>query len=302
LACKSDETAAHVGKWTKDEDSTLKDAVEKHNGKNRTAIAALVPGRTKTQCKSRWHDALESKSDEMIARAGRWTTDEDITLKNAVKKHNRENWAAISAMVPGRTKRQCKSRWYGALDSKHDETIARAGKWTTDEEITLKNAVEKHNGEDWAAISELVLGRTKTQRWHRWYRWHNSLGSKSDETTARVGKWTNEEDDKLQDAVEKHKGEDWVSISELLLGRTKTQCWHRWHNSLRFKTDETGACVGKCTTDEDSKLKAAVEKHNGKRNAPPMFPQPLHGSIGSWLVQDSQFLLGPNKSVFDSER
>jgi hypothetical protein len=38
-----------------DEDSTLKDAVEKHNGEDWAAIAALVPGRTKQQCLNRWH-------------------------------------------------------------------------------------------------------------------------------------------------------------------------------------------------------------------------------------------------------
>jgi hypothetical protein len=34
-------------------------------------------------------------------------------------------------------------------------------KWATDEDSTLKDEVEKYNGEDWAAISELVLGQTK---------------------------------------------------------------------------------------------------------------------------------------------
>jgi hypothetical protein len=40
LAYKSDETTAHATKWTKEEDSTLKEAVEKHNGKDWTAISA----------------------------------------------------------------------------------------------------------------------------------------------------------------------------------------------------------------------------------------------------------------------
>jgi hypothetical protein len=55
------------------------------------------------------------------------------------------------------------------LDSKKsDETTARVGKWTTDEDSTLMDAVKKHNGEDWAAISELVPGRTKIQYNSRW--------------------------------------------------------------------------------------------------------------------------------------
>jgi hypothetical protein len=81
----------------------LKDAVEKHNGEDWAAISALVPGRTKTQCLNIWHNVLASKSDEMTAHVDKWTTDEDSTLKDAVEKHNDNNWAAIAALVPGRT-------------------------------------------------------------------------------------------------------------------------------------------------------------------------------------------------------
>jgi hypothetical protein len=104
-----------VGKWTTDEDSTLKDAVEKHNGKNWAAIAALVPGRTRKQCVNRWHDKLRPKTEKTTARLGTWEKYEDITLKDAVEKHNGKNWAAIAAFVPGRTKQQCV---YRALRSK----------------------------------------------------------------------------------------------------------------------------------------------------------------------------------------
>jgi hypothetical protein len=51
-------TTAHVGKWTKEEDSTLKDAVEKHNGEDWADISALVLGRTKAQCRFRWVNHL----------------------------------------------------------------------------------------------------------------------------------------------------------------------------------------------------------------------------------------------------
>jgi hypothetical protein len=47
LNCKSDETIKRGGTWAKEEDSKLKDAVEKHNGKNWEATAALIPGRLK---------------------------------------------------------------------------------------------------------------------------------------------------------------------------------------------------------------------------------------------------------------
>jgi hypothetical protein len=110
VASKCDETTTHAGKWTKEEDTKLKDAVEKRNGKDWSDNSKLVPGRTKQQCLSRWHDNVSSKSDETTARVGKWTTDEDVKLKDAVEKYNTD-WTAISKLVPDRTIQQCRYRW-----------------------------------------------------------------------------------------------------------------------------------------------------------------------------------------------
>jgi hypothetical protein len=83
---RSDTTVPKGNKWTNEEDSTLKDAVKKHNGKNWGAITALVLGRTKIQCCARWHDNLRSKSDETIARKGPWTKEEVDILADACSK------------------------------------------------------------------------------------------------------------------------------------------------------------------------------------------------------------------------
>jgi hypothetical protein len=72
--------------------------------------------------------ALVSKIDETAARVGKRAADEDITLKDGAKTLNGEDWAAISSMVPGRTKTECKSRWQDSLRSKTDETAASVGK------------------------------------------------------------------------------------------------------------------------------------------------------------------------------
>jgi hypothetical protein len=108
-----------------------------------------------------WTPEEDTKlSDETTARVGkRWTKAEDSTLKDAAEKPNGKNWAAIAALVPGRTKQQCWNRWHDSLRSKSDETNARVGKkWTKEEGSTLTDAVGKHNGEDWVAISKLVPG------------------------------------------------------------------------------------------------------------------------------------------------
>jgi outer membrane protein assembly factor BamE (lipoprotein component of BamABCDE complex) len=264
-------TWATLHRWTPEEDTKLTSAVKttgkkKYGEEYRTdwgAVAALVPGRSKQQCKDRWKKSLSCRI-ETIKRTGAWTTAEDSTLKAGVEKHNGKDWAAISELVPGRTKEQCSKRWHHALHCNSDET-ARAGKWTIAEDSTLKDAVEKHNGKDWTAISELVSGRTKRQCMRRWHDalHYDVLHRTSDETTARAGKWTTEEDVKLKDAVEKHNGADWAAISKMVPGRTKRQCWNRWDNTLHHKSDETLKRTGAWTTSEDVNLKDAVEKHNG---------------------------------------
>jgi hypothetical protein len=261
LDSQENETAPCKVKWSKEEDAKLTDAVVTRKGEDWAAIAALVPGRTKNQCTCRWHNVLDPQNETITCKA-KWTKEEDVKLTDSVKKHNGKDWAAISALVPGRTKKQCTSRWHDVLISESDDTNARVGKWTTEEDGKLKDAVEKHNGEDWAAISELVPGRSKQQIKKRW---HYILDSKCDETTAHAGRWTKEEDSMLKDAVEKHNGEDWAAISELVPGRTRFQCNKRWHSALDSKSDVTTAYVGRWTKEEDGKLKDAVpvEKHNG---------------------------------------
>jgi myb proto-oncogene protein len=78
------------------------------------------------------------------------------------------------------------------------------------------------------------------------------------------GKWTAGEDSKLEDAVQTHGGKHWGTIAALVPGRTKIQCNRRWKDALDPSIDRTDECTGKWTAVEDSKLKDAVQTHDGK--------------------------------------
>jgi hypothetical protein len=52
------QTTERTGKWLTEEDDELVAGVQKYNGKNWDATAALVPSRTKRQCMDRWHKVL----------------------------------------------------------------------------------------------------------------------------------------------------------------------------------------------------------------------------------------------------
>jgi hypothetical protein len=156
------------GKWTAVEDRKLKAAVQTHGDKDWDTISALVPGRMRRQCWQRWYDVLNPSIALTAGRTGTWEEDEDIKLKDAVQTQGDKDWAAISALVPGRTKRQCLSRWHGTLDPSIGRASARKGKWSAVEDSKLKHAIQTQGDKGWVAISALVPGRTKKQCWNRW--------------------------------------------------------------------------------------------------------------------------------------
>jgi hypothetical protein len=246
--------------WTTEDDIKLKDAVEKHGYENWDAIAALLPARTKIQCWSRWHAAVDPRIDRTTPRTGRWTKDEDNKLRMAAIKYGGKNWDAVAAMIPSRTKSQCTGRWHDALDPSIQ--TGRTGKWTPDEDKTLKDAVEKHGGRNFEAIASLVQGRTKKQCTNRWY---NALDPSVERViSGRTHTWTKCEDNKLKDAVEKYGDENWDAISALFAARTKIQCRSRWYDVVDPRIDRTTPRTGRWTQDEDDNLKEAAEKYGGQ--------------------------------------
>jgi hypothetical protein len=70
----------------------------------------------KKQCNHRWKEVLDPKFGRAIGRSGKWTVDEDNQLKDAVQMHGDQDWVAISALVLGRTKKQCCDKWKKGMD------------------------------------------------------------------------------------------------------------------------------------------------------------------------------------------
>jgi hypothetical protein len=229
--------------------------VKKHGGKNWVAIAALVPGRTKLQCKSRWRNALNSIMNRVTGRKGKWEEDEDIKLKDAVQKLGSSNWAATTALVPSRTHIQCRSRWHDALDPNNDRVNGCTATWKDDEDIKLMDAVQKHSGKNWVALAAPVSGRTKIQCRNRWC---SALEPSIDRTTGRTGNWEEDEDAKLKAAVQTYGGKSWVAIAALVPGRTKLQCKNRWR-AFDSSIDRLGGRTGEWKEEDDITLASAVE-------------------------------------------
>ncbi|XP_062225666.1 transcription factor MYB3R-2-like [Phragmites australis] len=103
--------------------------------------------------------------------------------------------------------------------------IRRAkGGWTPKEDETLRNAVEAFKGRNWKKIAEFFPDRTEVQCLHRWQKVLNPELIK--------GPWTQEEDDKIIELVNKYGPTKWSVIARSLPGRIGKQCRERWHNHL----------------------------------------------------------------------
>jgi myb proto-oncogene protein len=147
-------------KWTTEEDAMLTEAVQRH-GRSWLPIAALIPGRTNPQCRTRWMRQLDpSNSNE-----GEWTREEDLMLIGAVGMLGKY-FVAVPALILGRTNERCRDRWVRNLDFYTGQELEK-GKWTLEEDDKLVDAVQRF-GKNWVPVAALVYTRSNTQCRQRW--------------------------------------------------------------------------------------------------------------------------------------
>nr|CAG8502533.1 9495_t:CDS:2 [Entrophospora candida] len=155
-------------KWTDKEDELLKEAVQIYGPHKWSLIATHVPNRTPMQCSARWVGALNPS-----ILKGRWTTQEDNALRDAVNQYMMNSidsqgnpqpipWNKVSKCIPARTGAQCQARWTEALDPR-----IKKGKWSPEEDEILKEGVRLY-GRCWIRIAEMITGRTQRQCRTRW--------------------------------------------------------------------------------------------------------------------------------------
>ncbi|KAK8055223.1 hypothetical protein PG993_000450 [Apiospora rasikravindrae] len=132
-----------------------------------------------------------------------WTEEEDQILKAGVESQSEVNslmsWNEIAAMLPRRTNKDCRKRWYKV----RSDFIK--GTWSREEDRKLQQAVQQH-GLKWALVSRDVESRNADQCAKRWQH-----GLRPD---LKHTPWQPEEDTKLLQAMDKH-GNKWKKIATL---------------------------------------------------------------------------------------
>jgi hypothetical protein len=198
-------------KFTKAEDKQLLDLAKKYKAHNWEAIAKeLGTNRTPAQCFKRYQRSLNTNMMK-----SKWTAEEDKILIDAVKRYGEKNWQQVAHCLEGRTGQQCLHRWQKTLNPH-----IRRGRWTTAEDMMLTLAVKAYGSKNWIKIQAHVPGRTDMQCRERWVNILNPA--------LNNGPWTEEEDNKLKQAIEMYGLGKWSQVSQMLHPRTDNQCWRRW--------------------------------------------------------------------------
>ncbi|GMJ06617.1 hypothetical protein HRI_004330900 [Hibiscus trionum] len=197
--------------WTAEDDKNLLLIAQEKGIDNWLDIAvSLGSNRTPFQCLARYQRSLNAC---ILKRE--WTEEEDDQLRIAVEVFGESDWQSVASTLKGRTGTQCSNRWKKSLHP----TRQRVGRWTRDEDKRLKVAVMLFGPKNWRKLAEVVPGRTQVQCRERWV---NSL-----DPALNMGTWTEEEDSRLEAAIEEH-GYCWSKIATCMSSRTDNQCWRRW--------------------------------------------------------------------------
>lgn len=145
------------GRWTKEEDSRLRQAVE-ILGSDWTAISVdhLGNSRTEEQCRQRWTKVLQPGLVK-----GPWTKEEDQIIMDCIQA-GETLWSDIACKVTGRLGKQCRERWFNHLDPS-----LKKGEWSEEEDAILI-AAQRQWGNCWTKIAKLLPGRSENASKNRW--------------------------------------------------------------------------------------------------------------------------------------
>jgi hypothetical protein len=156
--------------WTHDEDRQLVTLVTSYPPPvNWSMISKYFPAKSETQVIERWAKVL----DPSLLK-GSWTREEDETIMNFVRCNGTKSWVRLSGLLPGRIGKQCRERWFNALDP-----AMNRGPWTPEEDEHLIRLHEQH-GNRWTKISGLMPMRSDNAIKNRW---HSTLSKRLEAAT-----------------------------------------------------------------------------------------------------------------------
>ncbi|KAJ8663697.1 hypothetical protein O0I10_000946 [Lichtheimia ornata] len=249
-------------RWTEEEHDLLLRRTILY-GHNWSKVAEGIPGRSAVTCRRKWIQLLDPSIKSKGNR--QWSEEETCILWRRLYAHG-GHWNKVVEALPGRNVDMCLYKMRKDLrrlrhvfgdqvDIRKDENrlewrariaglmcewidkdqqlaldasgslVLRREKWTTKEINLLKGAT--------------MTTTTPPATEEEWQRVADAVGKPINECKERFDKlqkrkkrrrvlWTQQEDDKLKELVDKY-GECWERIAEELPGRSANSCWLHWY-------------------------------------------------------------------------
>ena len=85
-----------------------------------------------------------------FVKGGVWKNSEDEILKAGIMKYGKNNWARVASLLPRKSSKQCKARWFEWLDPSIKKT-----EWSREEDEKLLHMV-KIMPTQWRSIAPVV--------------------------------------------------------------------------------------------------------------------------------------------------
>ncbi|OHS93065.1 Myb-like DNA-binding domain containing protein [Tritrichomonas foetus] len=146
-------------KFTKHEDSLLKERVSEYGLSNWALVAMYIPNRTPKQCRDRYTNYL--RDDLSFSE---WTENDEIKLINLFNIYG-PKWAAISSAFGNRSENDLKNKWYRHMKmGSHPIILSQSDK--KQNEVNLLNKYKNDVKNSKENMKETILDEPKNQLSH----------------------------------------------------------------------------------------------------------------------------------------
>jgi hypothetical protein len=145
-----------ISRWTQSEDDQLRELISEF-GKQWSLIASKMPNRTATQVSARWEKCINP-----ILTKGQFTAEEDEVIHTFVAEHGIHFWPQTVTVLPHRSSKQCRERWFKNLDPEISKKP-----WTAEEDRLIFESY-LNLGPKWSQIARILSGRSDNAIKNRW--------------------------------------------------------------------------------------------------------------------------------------